>query len=96
MTQKFLVILTDECGHEFSVEIRAEDRDDAWETVQMDYPESCVDAVIPASSRLARYEEDYSDPYWDEMDDGLSSCQKEMNDRLDMGRNEAGEWVGFM
>ena len=29
-------------------------------------------------------------------DDGLTSRQRETNDRLDMGRNDAGEWLGFM
>jgi hypothetical protein len=53
--RKYHVILTksllgctcaDECGDEFSVEIEASDRDDAWDTVQMDYPESSVVAVM--------------------------------------------------
>lgn len=43
--RKFLVILSDECGDEFSVEVEAIDNDDAWDTVQMDYPESYVVAV---------------------------------------------------
>lgn len=42
---KYHVILEDELGEEFSVEINAVDRDDAWETVEMDYPESGVVAV---------------------------------------------------
>ena len=42
---KYHVILTDECGDEFSVEIEASDRDDAWDTVQMDYPECGVVCV---------------------------------------------------
>jgi len=42
---KFHVVLTDELGEEFSVELEARDRDDAWDTVQMDYPESCVVSV---------------------------------------------------
>lgn len=33
---------------------------------------------------------------YDDEDDGLSAGQKAMNDRLDMGRNDAGEWLGFM
>lgn len=34
----------------------------------------------------------------DEADDGdgLSARERELNERLDMGRNEAGEWKGFM
>ena len=42
---KYHVILEDELGEEFSVEIDAVDRNDAWETVEMDYPESGVVAV---------------------------------------------------
>jgi len=48
---RYHVILADECGDEFSVEIEARDRDDAWDTVQMDYPESGVVAVMEASGR---------------------------------------------
>lgn len=50
---RYHVILTDECGDEFSVEINAQDRDDAWDTVQMDYPESCVVAVMDSRGYLA-------------------------------------------
>jgi hypothetical protein len=39
---KFQVVLADELGEEFSVELMALDLDDAWETVAMDYPESGV------------------------------------------------------
>lgn len=42
---RYHVILTDELGDEFSVDISAETRDDAWETVEMDYPECGVVAV---------------------------------------------------
>lgn len=31
-----------------------------------------------------------------DQDDDLSPYQKALNDRLDMGRNDAGEWIGFM
>lgn len=53
---KYHVILEDELGEEFSVEISAADRDDAWETVEMDYPESGVVAVYEtgAYSREAK------------------------------------------
>lgn len=50
---RYHVILTDECGDEFSVEINAQDRDDAWDTVQMDYPESGVVAVMDSRGYLA-------------------------------------------
>jgi hypothetical protein len=39
---KFHVILSDELGEDFSVEVEAHDRNDAWDTVQRDYPESGV------------------------------------------------------
>lgn len=34
--------------------------------------------------------------YGDDHEDERSPYQKEMCDRLDMGRNDAGEWLGFM
>lgn len=40
--KRFHVILSDELGEEFSVELNARDRNDAWDTVQMEYPESAV------------------------------------------------------
>ena len=43
---RYHVILTDECGDEFSVEIEASDHNDAWDTVQIDYPERGVVAVM--------------------------------------------------
>jgi len=49
--KKFHVVLSDELGEEFSVELEALDRDDAWDTVAMDYPESSVVSV----SELKRY-----------------------------------------
>ena len=40
------------------------------------------------------------DTDWDEceyeVEDDLTPREKETNDRLDMGRNEAGEWLGYM
>jgi hypothetical protein len=48
--KRFNVILCDELGDEFSVEITACDRDDAWDTVAMDYPESGVVAVLESGS----------------------------------------------
>jgi hypothetical protein len=35
--------------------------------------------------------EDYDEDY----EDDLTLREKEINDRLDMGRNDAGEWIGF-
>jgi hypothetical protein len=52
---KYHVILADECGDEFSVEIEACDYEDAWDTVQMDYPESGVVSV----RELKRYVREY-------------------------------------
>lgn len=42
---KFHVILSDELGEEFSVEIDAQDRNEAWDRVADDYPESTVVSV---------------------------------------------------
>lgn len=53
--KKFHVILSDELGEEFSVELEAYDRDDAWVTVAMDYPESSVVSVC----ELKRYVREY-------------------------------------
>lgn len=36
------------------------------------------------------------DAYGDDWEDERSTHEKEMCDRLDMGRNDAGEWLGFM
>lgn len=47
--QRFHVVLIDELGEEFSVTVEAEDRDDAWDTVAMDYPESSVATVYGES-----------------------------------------------
>lgn len=53
--KKFHVILSDELGEEFSVELEAHDRNDAWDTVAMDYPESSVVSV----RELKRYVREY-------------------------------------
>jgi hypothetical protein len=52
---KFHVILSDELGEEFSVEVEAHDRNDAWDKVAMDYPESSVMYVC----ELKRYVREY-------------------------------------
>ena len=52
---KFHVILSDKFGEETDVELEAHDRDDAWDTVQMDYPESSVVYV----QELKRYVREY-------------------------------------
>jgi hypothetical protein len=52
---KFHVILSDKFGEETDVELEARDRDDAWDTVQMDYPESSVVYV----HELKRYVREY-------------------------------------
>lgn len=44
---KYLVILSDELGEEFSVEIDAPNESDAVETIAIDYPESGIVAVTP-------------------------------------------------
>lgn len=48
------MILADELGEEFSVELEAHDRNDAWDTVAMDYPESSVVSVEEAQLTLLR------------------------------------------
>lgn len=52
---KFHVILSDKSGEETDVELEAHDRNDAWDTVQMDYPESSVVSVY----ELKRYVREY-------------------------------------
>jgi hypothetical protein len=52
---KFHVILSDELGEEFSVELEAHDRNDAWGKVATDYPESSVVSV----RELKRYVREY-------------------------------------
>jgi hypothetical protein len=98
---KYHVILTDECGDEFSVEIEASDRDDAWDTVQMDYPECGVVTVVESGGYRIEAMNRTFNQMWGEddddfRDDRLSQKDKQTNDRLDMGRNVAGEWLGFM
>lgn len=44
---KYLVILSDELGDEFSVEIDAPNESDAMETLAMDFPESGILAIAP-------------------------------------------------
>jgi hypothetical protein len=60
---KFHVILTDELGDEFSVSINAYDEHDAWDTVSMDYPESCVECVL----RAGDYRRDAKNRVFNEM-----------------------------
>jgi hypothetical protein len=50
--KKFHVLLIGECGEDFSVEVLAKDKDEAWDMVSEDYPESRVDYV----RELSRYE----------------------------------------
>ncbi len=44
---KYLVILSDELGEEFSVEIDAPNESDALDTIAMDYPESGILGIAP-------------------------------------------------
>lgn len=53
--KRFHVILSDELGEEFSVELSAIDRNDAYETIEMEYPESSVVYV----QELKRYQREY-------------------------------------
>ena len=43
---RFHVILADELGDEFSIEVDGLDRNEVWETVEMEYPESSVLSVM--------------------------------------------------
>jgi hypothetical protein len=47
-------------------------------------------------SMYAEEEDDYLEDDYDYDDDCRSAREKETHDRLDMGRNEAGEWLGYM
>lgn len=42
------------------------------------------------------YDDEVEDDYCPSDDEYLTPREKETNDRLDMGRNEAGEWLGYM
>ena len=57
---------------------------DEWDDVMLEEDEGEDDGY---------YDEDHYE-YCD--DYRLSAREKETNDRLDMGRNEAGEWLGYM
>ena len=42
------------------------------------------------------YDDEVEDDYCPSDDEYLTPREKETNDRLDMGRNDAGEWLGYM
>jgi hypothetical protein len=42
MTIKFHAVLTDECGGEFGADVTADSRDEAYDMLDEDYPESRV------------------------------------------------------
>lgn len=51
-----------------------------------------LDAEIDA--RLAEYEHELR--YGHDGDDEMTAAEREFHDRLSLGRNDAGEWLGFM
>ena len=51
-----------------------------------------LDAEIDA--RLAEYE--HESCYGHDGDDEMTAAEREFHDRLSLGRNDAGEWLGFM
>jgi hypothetical protein len=53
------------------------------------------DEIEDAISEMSAANKDHDDAYGNEHEDERSSYEKELCDRLDMGRNEAGEWLGF-
>lgn len=63
---RYHVILCDELGDEFSVEIDACDRDDAWDTVQMDYPESGVVDVMESGNYRREARNRVFNSMWDD------------------------------
>lgn len=63
--------------------------------------EGSTDAEIAASlgedeidASLAEYEHELR--YGHDEDDGMTTAEREFHDRLSLGRNDAGEWLGFM
>jgi len=50
--------------------------------------DAILEAEVAMEEDRQRYGDDYEDP--------RSTREKEICDRLDMGRNDAGEWLGFM
>lgn len=54
------------------------------------------DEIEDALHEAAVAAQDDYQRYGDEHEDERSTHEKVMCDRLDMGRNDAGEWLGFM
>lgn len=55
------------------------------------------DEIADGLAEAERGDRDHEMAYGvDDFDDGLTDSQRSYNDRLDMGRNDAGEWRGFM
>ena len=57
------------------------------QSYMQDYADALIDAKIAAKEDREMYGSDDEDE--------RSSYQKETCDRLDMGRNDAGEWLGY-
>ncbi|WP_234053674.1 MULTISPECIES: hypothetical protein [unclassified Xanthobacter] len=58
------------------------------------YMSACLrEAEVEAQVALYEDEMRYGP---DDEHDGMTGAQREFNDRLSLGRNDAGEWLGFM
>lgn len=54
------------------------------------------DEIEDALHEMELSAQEERDRFGDQYEDPRSTYEKEMGDRLDMGRNDAGEWLGFM
>lgn len=54
------------------------------------------DEIQEALDEAQMARDDLEQRFGSDYEDERSPYQKEMCDRLDMGRNDAGEWLGFM
>lgn len=54
-----------------------------------------MEAEADAAAEAAAADEDYRRAFGDMDESPYSAAQEQYNDRLDMGRNDAGEWIGF-
>jgi len=54
-----------------------------------------IDDINDREFEAKQHREEMQQIFGDEFEDERSTHEKVMCDRLDMGRNEAGEWIGF-
>lgn len=67
--KRFTVNLDDETGCPFTIVVDAADRDEAWDRVEEDYPESRITAVR-TQEEIEQEEKDRYDRLSDEYDNG--------------------------